>query len=142
MMRSIPPRLRAPLIMLVGGAVIAAAAVASYGWESLLHLGPVIIVSAAGYYVWAGRDSDSAAMLRYQVDERQAYRQLKIQAWVGRVMGSGAALAYLAAFMAKATLWPFAIFLALFGVASLTGWAIYREPGGGQDESPGDRITG
>jgi hypothetical protein len=128
--------------MLVSGAVIAAAAAAAYGWESLLHLGPFIIVSAAGYYVWAGRDSDLAAMLRYQVDERQAYRQLKMQALMGRVMGSGAALAYLAAFVAKATLWPFAVFLALFGVATVTGWVIYREPGGGQDESPGDGITG
>ncbi len=42
MMRSIPPRLRTPLMMLVFGAVFAAAAVAGYGWGSLLHLGPVI----------------------------------------------------------------------------------------------------
>lgn len=139
MMRLVPPRLRAPLIMLVGGPVIA---VAGYGWGSLLRLGPVIIVSAAGCYVWSGRDSDSAAMIRYQVDERQAYRQLKILALVGRVMGIGAAVAYLAAIAAKATLWPFAIFLGLFGVATLAGWVIYREPGGGQDESPGDRVTG
>jgi hypothetical protein len=142
MMRPVPPRLRAPLIMLAGGAVVAAVAVAAYGWGSLLRLGPVIIVSAAGYYVWGGRDSDSAAMIRYQVDERQAYRQLKILALVGRVMGGGAAVAYLVAVAAKATLWPFAIFLALFGVATLAGWVIYREPGGGQDESPGDRVTG
>ena len=35
MMRSIPPRLRAPVIMLAGGAVIAAVAVAAWGWGSL-----------------------------------------------------------------------------------------------------------
>jgi hypothetical protein len=137
MMRSIPPRLRTPLIMLVGGAVIAAVAVATYGWGSLRSLGPFIIVIAAGYYVWAGRDSDIAAMLRYQVDERQAYRRLKIQALVGRVMSGGASLAYLAASAAKATLWPFAIFLALFAVALLAGWVIYRERGDGRDDSPG-----
>jgi hypothetical protein len=74
-------------------------------------------------------------MLRHQVDERQRYRQLKMQALIGRVMGVGAAVAYLAAFAAKSTLWPFAVFLALFVVALLTGWVIYREPGGGQAES-------
>jgi hypothetical protein len=49
-------------------------------------------------------------------------------------MGVGAAVAYLAAFAAKSTLWPFAVFLALFVVALLAGWVIYREPGGGQGE--------
>ena len=135
MMRSVPPRLRAPLTMLVGGAVIAAVAVAAYGWGTLRTFGPFTIVCAAAYYAWAGRDSDSAAMLRHQVDERQRYRQLKIQALVGRVMGVGAGVAYLAAFAAKSTLWPFAVFLGLFVVALLAGWVIYREPGGGQVES-------
>ena len=119
MMRSIPPRLRAPLMMLVFGAVFGAVAVVGYGWGSLLHLGPVIILGPALYYVWGGRNSDSAAMIRYQTDERQAYRQLRIQAVVGRVMSGGASMAFLAAWAAKATLWPFEIFLALFAVALL-----------------------
>jgi hypothetical protein len=137
MMRPIPPRLRAPLMVLVFDAVLAAVAVAAYGWGSLLHLGPVIIAGPAVYYVWGGRDSDSAAMLRRQADERQAYRGLKIQAVVGRVMSAGASAAFLAAWAAKATLWPFEIFLALFVVALLTGWVITRERGDGRDDSPG-----
>jgi hypothetical protein len=137
MMRSIPPRLRAPLMMLVFGAVFAAAAVAGYGWKSLLHLGPVIIAGPAVYYVWGGRNSDSAAMIRQQLDERQAYRGLKIQAVVGRVMSMGVSVAFLAAWAAKATLWPFEIFLALFVVGLLTGWVITRERGDGPDDSPG-----
>ena len=137
MMRSIPPRLRTPLITLVGGAVCAAVAVAAYGWGSLLHLGPVIILGPALYYVWGGRNSDSAAMIRQQLDERQAYRGLKIQAVVGRVMSGGASIAFLAAWAAKATLWPFEIFLALFVVALLAGWVITRERGDGRDDSPG-----
>jgi hypothetical protein len=137
MMRSIPPRLRAPLMMLVFGAVFAAAAVAGYGWGSLLHLGPVIIAGPAVYYVWGGRNSDSAAMIRQQLDERQAYRGLKIQAVVGRVMSIGASVAFLAAWAAKATLWPFEIFLALFVVALIAGWVITRERGDGRDDSPG-----
>ena len=40
MMRSIPPRLHAPLMMLAFGAVFGAVAVAAYGWGSLLRLGP------------------------------------------------------------------------------------------------------
>jgi hypothetical protein len=136
-MRSIPPRLRAPLMMVAFGAVFAAVAVAAYGWRSLLHLGPVIIAGPAVYYVWGGRNSDSAAMVRQQVDERQAYRGLKIQAVVGRVMSGGVGIAFLAAWAAKATLWPFEIFLALFLVALIAGWVITRERGDGRDDSPG-----
>jgi hypothetical protein len=137
MMRSIPPRLRAPLMMLVFGAVFGAVAVVGYGWGSLLHLGPVIAAGPAVYYVWGGRDSDSAAMVRQQVDERQAYRRLKIQAVVGRVMSIGAGVAFLAAWAAKATLWPFEIFLALFAVALVAGWVITRERGDGRDDGTG-----
>jgi len=137
MMRSIPPRLRSPLMMVVFGAVFAAVAVAAYGWGSLLHLGPVIIAGPVVYYVWGGRNSDSAAMIRQQLDERQAYRGLKIQAVVGRVMSIGASIAFLAAWAAKATLWPFEIFLALFLVALIAGWVITRERGDGRDDSPG-----
>jgi len=137
MMRSIPPRLRAPLMMLAFGAVFAAVAVAAYGWVSLLHLGPVIAAGPAVYYVWGGRDSDSAAMVRQQVDERQAYRGLKIQAVVARVMSIGACVAFLAAWAARATLWPFEIFLALFVVGLVAGWVITRERGDGRDGGAG-----
>ena len=137
MMRSIPPRLRAPLMMIVFGGVFAVIAVTAYGWGSLLHLGPVIAAGPVVYYVWGGRNSDSAAMIRRQVDERQAYRGLRIQAVVGRVMSSGAGVAFLAAWAAKATLWPFEIFLALFFAGFVAGWVITRERGDGRDDSPG-----
>ena len=137
MMSSIPPRLRTPLIGLACGAVFAAVAVAAYGWGSLLRLGPVIILGPALYYVWGGRNTDAAAMMRYQADERQAYRQLRIQAVVGRVMGGGASIAFLAAWAAKTTFWPFEVFLAIFAVALIAGWVITRERGEGRDDSPG-----
>jgi hypothetical protein len=76
-------------------------------------------------------------MIRQQLDERQAYRGLKIQAVVGRVMSIGTSVAFLAAWAAKATLWPFEIFLALFVVGLLAGWVITRERGDGRDDSPG-----
>ena len=135
MTRSIPPRLRAPVYMLVGGGAIDAIAVAAWGWGSLISLGPLTAAAAVGYYVLTGRDSDFAAMLRDQADERQVYRRLKIQALVGRVTTAAAAVAYLAAALAKATLWPFAIFVGLAGVTFLVGWLVYREhPGAGEQQ--------
>jgi len=136
-MRSIPPRVRAPIGMILGGAVVAAVAAVAYGWGTVLYLGPVTLAAAAGYYAWAGRDSDMAAVLRRQSDERQAYRQLKIQALVGRVMSVTAAVAFLVAVAVKATLWPFAIFLAVLPLAVLAGWVMYRERGGGREHQAG-----
>jgi hypothetical protein len=131
----IPPRLRAPLRMLAGGAVITAVVTAAYGWGALLYLGPFTVVAAAGYYFLAGRDTDLAAMLRAESDERQDYRRLKIQALVGRVAAGSAAVAYVAAVVAKATLWPFAIFLAIPTIALVVGFVIYRERPEGRDAS-------
>jgi cytochrome b561 len=42
-----------------------------------------------------------------------------------------------AAWAAKATLWPFGIFLALFVAVPLAGWVITRERGDSRDDSPG-----
>ena len=137
MMGSFPPRLRAPVIMLAGGAVIAAVAVAAWGRGSLLSIGPVTLAAAAGYYVVAGRDSDFAAMLREQADERQAYRRLKIQALVGRITTLAASVAFLAAIAAKATLWPFYIFITVPAVTFLAGWLVYREHPGGREQQAG-----
>jgi hypothetical protein len=142
MMRSVPPRLRAPVSMLVGGAVIAAFVVPSHGWKTLLGLGPLTVVMAAGWYLSGGRDSDFGALMRDKADERQAYRRLKTQALVGIVTSVAVGVAYLVALAARATLWPLSILIFVPGVTFVVGWAIYREPGGGQDESPGDRITG
>lgn len=137
MTRSIPPRLRAPIYMLVGGAVIDAAAVAAWGWGSLVSLGPLTLFAVVGYYVLAGRDTDFSAMLREQADERQAYRRLRIQALVGRITTLAAVVAYLVAAVAKATLWPFAIFVAVPGVTFLLGWVIYREHSNGREQQVG-----
>jgi hypothetical protein len=137
MMRSIPPRLRAPLTMLVGGTVIDAVMVAADGWGALISLGPLTLAAAAGYYVLTGRDIDFAAMLRRQDDERQAYRRLKIQALVGRITTLAAAIALLAAIAAKITLWPFYVFLTVPGITFLAGWAIYRAHGDGAGQQAG-----
>lgn len=133
MFNLIPARLRAPATMMAGGAVITAAVAATNGWVALLYLGPVTLAAAAGYYVLAGRDSDLAAMLRAQTDERQHHRRLKIQALVGRVTAGAAAIAYVSAVAAKVPVWPFAIFLGVPTAAFLLGWLVYREPADGRD---------
>jgi hypothetical protein len=120
MMRSVPARLRAPVTMLAGGAVICAVSVAAWGWETLVSLVPVTLVAVAGYYVIAGKDSDFAAMIRAQADERQAYRRLKIQALV---------------VWAKVTLWPFTIFLLVPGLTFLAGWLVYRDRADGREQT-------
>jgi len=90
MMRSIPPRLRAPVNALAGGSIVAAVSVVAYGWGSLWRIGIVIAGGAVVYYVWAGRDTDYSALLRGQADERQAFRRLKILALVGQVTTAAA----------------------------------------------------
>jgi hypothetical protein len=144
MMRSVPPRLRAPVSMLVGGAVIAAVVVpahGSHGWKTLLGIGLTSVVFAAGWYLAGGRDSDFGALMHHKADERQADRRLKTQALVGIVMSWAAGITCLAAMAAHAVIWPFAILAAVPGVTFIAGWAIYREPGG-RGEDPGHRITG
>jgi hypothetical protein len=129
------------LSILAGGAAIAAV-VPAHGWRPLLGLGLFTVLCAAGWYLAGGRDSDFGALMRDKADERQAYRRLKTQALVGIVTSGAILVTYLAALATKATIWPLGILLFVPGVTFIAGWAMYREPGGGQDEGPGDRITG
>jgi hypothetical protein len=133
MNRSIGPRLRTPLKMIAGGLVTMAITVAVYGWVTVAVLGPVVVIAAAGYYLWGGRDSDVGALIGHKADERQVNLQLKMQALVGKVMSVAVAVAYLVAFAVKATLWPFGILIALPALTLFAGWAIYRDRGGDQD---------
>lgn len=133
MNRSIRPRLRTPLKMIAGGLVTIAITVAVYGWVTVAVLGPIVVIAAAGYYLWGGRDSDVGALIGHKADERQVNLQLKMQALVGKVMSVAAAVAYLVAFAVKATLWPFGIFIALPALTLFAGWVIYRDHGGDQD---------
>ncbi len=134
-MTSIPPRLRAPVKMAVGGLIVLAVGGAVYGWVSALYFLPVVLAVVVGLFVWAGRDSDSAAVVRRQPDERQAEIRLKVQALVGRVLSVAVAIGYLVAVAVKAPLWPFAILLGLLAIAFLAGWLIYREDGHRRDNS-------
>jgi len=127
MLKFLPPRLRAPVYMLVVGTIAIAVGVSTYGWVTVPMVGPVLLVIVIWYYVAGGRDTDYGAMLRRQSDERQSYRWLKMQALTGKVMSVAAAIGYLVAIAAKATLlWPFGVALGLVAVSQLAGWVLYR----------------
>jgi MFS family permease len=143
MINRIPPRLRAPFRVLAVGVVIIAVAIATHGWGPPVYLVlvPFVLLVAGGYYVWGAQDSDSAAMIRREPDERQAYRQLKVQALVGKVMSLASAVAYLVAVGLKASFWPFGIALALPVLTALVGWRLYRDRGqGGDDDSAARHV--
>jgi hypothetical protein len=129
MKRSVSPRLRTPAIMGVGGAVVLAVGGAIHGWATVVAVLPVLLVATVGYYVWAGRDTDVAAVIRHQTDERQTILRLKMQALVGKVMSGAAVLAYLIATATNMTLWPFVVLVCLPAAALFAGWLIYGEHG-------------
>jgi hypothetical protein len=129
MKRSLYPRLRTPVKMAVGGAAVLAVGGVMHGWETVLAVLPVVVVATVGYYLWAGRQSDVAAVIRHQTDERQAILRLKMQALVGRVMSGAAVLAYLVATASKMTLWPFVVLVCLPAASLFIGWLIYGEHG-------------
>jgi hypothetical protein len=134
MMRFIRPRLRVPVAVAVLGTAATAAVVASEGWTTAIYVEVAWVVLAVGYYVWGGKDSDVGAVIGSRADERQASLEMKVTALQGKVMTAAAVVAFLIAVAVKATIWPFAIFVALAGLSGFAGWAIYREDGGGQDD--------
>ena len=76
-------------------------------------------------------------MIGSRADERQASVQMRVTALQGKVMTAAAIGAFLIAVVLKATIWPFAVFVAIAGISGLVGWAIYRENGDGQDDGAG-----
>jgi len=129
MTRSIPPRLRAAVLFAAGALIILAIGGATRGWASLAYVAPVPIVAVVALYLWGARDSDTGALIRHRLDERQEYQRLKVQALVGRVLSIAVALAYTIAAATKATLWPWAILLGLMAIAFVTGQLLYGEHG-------------
>ena len=137
MMKFLPPRLRAPVNMIVGGSVITVIGVILNGWVAAAFLIPFTIICTAWYYVLGGGDSDLAAVLLGRGDERQAYRRLRMQALVGRVLSLAVGVICIAAVAAKATLWPVFVLVGLLPLTILAGWLIYREHPGGREQQVG-----
>jgi MFS family permease len=127
MKRSISPRQRATAILAVGAAIVVAIGGATHGWATLVDIVPIPVILVGAFYVLGGRDSDTGAVVRHQLDERQAYERLKVQALVGRVLSVAVAVAYIAASAAKSALWPWAILLGLMAISFIGGRLIYGE---------------
>ena len=129
MTHNVPSRLRAPLTIVVGGAVQAPSPSPRAGGLSSPCSYSVIVIGgvAIGYHAWGARDNDRAAAIRREMDERQAYDELEIQALVGKVMSLATATAYCVAVAVNAPLWPFAAALSLLVATAAVGWTIYRD---------------
>lgn len=64
-------RLTAPVVVFVGGTIIAAAIAIGHGWSNAGVAEGVTVLLAVGYYLLAGSDSDLGAVYGNRADERQ-----------------------------------------------------------------------
>lgn len=127
MKHSMSPRLRAPAMLTVGALIVLTIGGATRGWSSLAYVAPIPIVAVIALYVWGGRDSDAGALVRRQLDERQAHQRLQVQALVGRALSLGVAVSYTIAVATKAQLWPWAALLGLMAISFVLGRLLYGE---------------
>src|SRR5580700_3422333 len=92
MMKFLPPRLRAPVSMIVGGSVITVIGVILNGWVAAAFLIPFAVICTVWYYVLGGGDSDLAAVFLGQGDTsgrsgRQVHASGFTAGWPGCRLG-------------------------------------------------------
>jgi hypothetical protein len=125
MRTSLPRRLRTPLVFAGLALVVVVIDGAAYGWNTVPEVIPVVLVIALTLFLVGGRDSDAGAVVRRQVDERQAHQRLQVQALAGRALSLAVTIGYLIAVATKAQLWPFAVLLGVLALTYATGWWLY-----------------
>ncbi len=136
-------RLRAPLLFAVLSLVVVVIGGATYGWRSVPDVIPVLVLITVVLFLVGSRDSDAGAVVRRQVDERQAHQRLRVQALVGQVLSVAVAIGYLVAVASKAALWPFGSLLGVVAVTFAAGWWIHGEHGPHRgDNTEAHRPTG
>lgn len=129
MRRALPPRWRAPALLITLAVIALAVVGATHGWITALYALPIPLVVGIWLFVNAGRDHDYGAALRFQFDERQALQRLKMLALAGRVLSLAVVLAYVVALATQAVLWPWATMLALMAASLIIGQVIYERSG-------------
>ncbi len=139
MRHAISPRLRAPGVFTAGALGALAIGAATRGWGSLVDVAPIPIVGLVVLYAWSGRDTDTGALIRSQLDEHLGYERLRVQALVGRVLSIAVAVGYTIAVATKAELWPWATLLGLMAASFVAGRLRYGEHGSGVGD---DDATG
>jgi len=145
MMRFISPRLRAPLWRTLAGLVLAGAWAIGGGQGQWLAI--VIAVVSLGYgvawYVWAGQDTDEAALLGSRADERQKLVGQKARALAGIFALAGAYAGLVITLAVKrGDAWPFALMLLVTGLGYLFGLSSYAsgEPDAENDADAGQQA--
>ena len=129
MSRRLPPRLRAPAILVIAMIVALVIGGASHGWGTVPEILPIPLAVGVWLYVNSGRDTDYGAALRRELDERQRLQRLKAQALVGRVLSVGVVVAYVIALATGSEIWPWLVGLGLMAVAFVGGFIAYGEGG-------------
>ncbi len=140
MTRFIRPRLRKPLLRGIAGMLLAGAWAIGGGraqWLAIV-IAVAALGNAAGWYVWAGADSDDGALLGSRADERQKLVGQQARALAGTI-AMAAAYAGLVITLAvkRADAWPFAAMLAVTGFGYLFGLSTY----GSGEPDPEDETT-
>jgi hypothetical protein len=142
MMRFISPRLRAPLFRAVAGLVLAGAWAIGGGpgqWLAIV-IAVVSLCYAVAWYVWAGQDTDEAALLGSRADERQRLAGQKARALAGVVAMAGAYAGLVITLAVKrADAWPFALMLLVTGLGYLFGLSSYAS---GEPDAEDDADAG
>jgi hypothetical protein len=130
---SLPPRWRAPAILVVAGLAALVIGGASHGWVTVLYVLPIPLAVGTFLCLMSGRDSDYGALLRRQLDERQVIKRLRVQALVGRVLSLAVVISYGISIAAKSARWPWAILAGLMAISFVAGLLYYREQADGSD---------
>jgi hypothetical protein len=139
MLRFIRPRLRKPLLRGIALLGIAGAwVIGSHTWEPAIVIAVVAVGQTVARYIWAGADTDEAALLGSRADERQKQVGLQARALAGAVAIAAAYTGLVITLAVKrADAWPFAALLAVTGFAYLLGLSSY----GSGEPGPEDEVA-
>lgn len=127
------PRLRAPVMMLAAGAVLAVAAGIGQGWGAAIAVAVVTIAAAVFYYGAGGRDSDYGALIGDRADERQALIKTRAEALSGTAICAAAVIGAIVALALRGpdhwgSYWPFVLVVV---VGTVSYWWRGRDSGFG-----------
>lgn len=125
-MRAKNRRIRVPTSMVVVGSLIAVASLVGRGWLPGASTEVVTLVAAYGYYVVAGRDTDTGALVGSRADERQAALGQQSAALAGVATSTTALTGFVITTAVGGPAWPFLVLAVVGGAAFLAGQVIYR----------------